>query len=138
MAVGHEGAALARGAEAEAFEREQNRWRKIVVNHQGGKLVLADAGHGVDLVRGGLHGRAPEVVRWHGGTGKCGSLREAADVDGRLGQVLRAFRREIGRASCRERVCQYVKISVVAVSLKKKNKELSITYFLVKTDNTIK
>src|SRR3546814_14782034 len=28
---------------------------------------------------------------------------------------------KIGRASCRERVCQYVKISVVAVSLKKKN-----------------
>src|SRR3546814_13543817 len=28
---------------------------------------------------------------------------------------------EIGRASCRERVCQYVSISVVAVSLKKKN-----------------
>src|SRR3546814_13296765 len=28
--------------------------------------------------------------------------------------------REIGRASCRERVCQYVKISVVAVSFKKK------------------
>src|SRR3546814_13816145 len=28
--------------------------------------------------------------------------------------------REIGRASCRERVCQYVLISVVAVSLKKK------------------
>src|SRR3546814_15530503 len=27
---------------------------------------------------------------------------------------------QIGRASCRERVCQYVKISVVAVSLKKK------------------
>src|SRR3546814_15951425 len=27
---------------------------------------------------------------------------------------------EIGRASCRERVCQYVSISVFAVSLKKK------------------
>src|SRR3546814_16603100 len=27
----------------------------------------------------------------------------------------------IGRASCRERVCQYVSISVVAVSLKKKS-----------------
>src|SRR3546814_11522262 len=27
---------------------------------------------------------------------------------------------EIGRASCRERVCQYVKISVVAVALTKK------------------
>src|SRR3546814_15213188 len=31
-----------------------------------------------------------------------------------------ASRREIGRASCRERVCPYVSISVVAVSLKKK------------------
>src|SRR3546814_6689693 len=29
---------------------------------------------------------------------------------------------QIGRASCRERVCQYVSISVVAVSLKKKKK----------------
>src|SRR3546814_17190059 len=34
------------------------------------------------------------------------------------GQVHRVV--EIGRASCRERVCQYVYISVVAVSLKKK------------------
>src|SRR3546814_11567229 len=32
----------------------------------------------------------------------------------------RLGRGEIGRASCRERVCQYVSISVVAVSLKKK------------------
>src|SRR3546814_14620043 len=30
--------------------------------------------------------------------------------------------RQSGRASCRERVCQYVYISVVAVSLKKNNK----------------
>src|SRR3546814_17726157 len=30
---------------------------------------------------------------------------------------------EIGRATCRERVCQYVKISVVAVSLKKTRKK---------------
>src|SRR3546814_20211341 len=29
---------------------------------------------------------------------------------------------QIGRASCRERVCQYVSISVVAVSLKKKER----------------
>src|SRR3546814_13704540 len=28
---------------------------------------------------------------------------------------------QIGRASCRERVCQYVEISVVVVSLKKKH-----------------
>src|SRR3546814_14340987 len=33
---------------------------------------------------------------------------------------------EIGRASCRERVCQYVYISVVAVSLKKKVKNQSV------------
>src|SRR3546814_16038590 len=30
---------------------------------------------------------------------------------------------EIGRASCRERVCQYVSMSVAAVSLKKKKKK---------------
>src|SRR3546814_13641584 len=34
-------------------------------------------------------------------------------------------REEIGRASCRERVCQYVSIWVVAVSLKKKKQKLS-------------
>src|SRR3546814_21062830 len=31
--------------------------------------------------------------------------------------------KEIGRASCRERVCQYVWISVVALSLKKKEQQ---------------
>src|SRR3546814_18207590 len=31
------------------------------------------------------------------------------------------FPRQIGRASCRERVCQYVSISVFAATLKKKN-----------------
>src|SRR3546814_12086334 len=31
--------------------------------------------------------------------------------------------REIGRAACRERVCPYVSISVLAVSLKKKLKQ---------------
>src|SRR3546814_15421188 len=36
----------------------------------------------------------------------------------------RGDRRKIGRASCRERVCQYVSISVVAVSLKKKKKDI--------------
>src|SRR3546814_21146244 len=34
---------------------------------------------------------------------------------------------EIGRASCRERVCQYVLISVGAVSLKKKRQTLRVT-----------
>src|SRR3546814_19874086 len=34
----------------------------------------------------------------------------------------------IGRASCRERVCQYVEISVVAVSLKKKITNMHNSY----------
>src|SRR3546814_15694272 len=35
---------------------------------------------------------------------------------------------KIGRASCRERVCQYVYISVVAVSLKKTEQPKSTSY----------
>src|SRR3546814_12571785 len=35
---------------------------------------------------------------------------------------------QIGRASCRERVCQYVEISGVAVSLKKKKKQAKLTH----------
>src|SRR3546814_19946697 len=42
----------------------------------------------------------------------------------RQDRVLQGFAKhatvQIGRASCRERVCQYVQFSVVAVSLKKK------------------
>src|SRR3546814_13681241 len=41
--------------------------------------------------------------------------------------ILRASGHEIGRASCRERVCQYVSNSVVAVALKKKHKQLRLT-----------
>src|SRR3546814_9922955 len=39
---------------------------------------------------------------------------------GRYARMLTALI-ELGRASCRERVCQYVSISVVAVSLKEKD-----------------
>src|SRR3546814_17196824 len=41
----------------------------------------------------------------------------------RILTVLLGFCGEIGRESCRERVCQYVLISGVAVSLKKKKKK---------------
>src|SRR3546814_20836816 len=47
-------------------------------------------------------------------------LLYAVDPKHRL-RVLAPDITQIGRASCRERVCQYVSISVVAVSLKKKN-----------------
>src|SRR3546814_11003027 len=36
------------------------------------------------------------------------------------GAIESAHRIQIGRAACRERVCQYVSVSVVAASLKKK------------------
>src|SRR3546814_18494883 len=50
-----------------------------------------------------------------------------------LGRDLKAWGvavMEIGRASCRERVCQYVEISVVAVSLQKKSYTDSTIYQL--------
>src|SRR3546814_13608634 len=45
---------------------------------------------------------------------------------------------EIGRASCRERVCQYVSISVVAVSLKnkKESKETKCVKYDINEVNT--
>src|SRR3546814_16029803 len=65
---------------------------------------------------------------------------EVLDDDERLGaavaQLMFEFARgvprvgvdddQIGRASCRERVCQYVSISVVAVSLKKHQRATAI------------
>src|SRR3546814_18590239 len=53
--------------------------------------------------------------------GLTGSRRSHSDESARARR--RADRAEIGRASCRERVCQYVEISVVAVSLKKKQQD---------------
>src|SRR3546814_12370464 len=43
---------------------------------------------------------------------------------------------EIGRASCRARVCQYVEISLVAVSLKRKRNILSINQSQVRQHQT--
>src|SRR3546814_15945392 len=58
------------------------------------------------------------------------AVKSATDGDviqlaaGDYGQVsLKGAHFEIGRASCRARVCQYVEISVVAVLLKKKQTE---------------
>src|SRR3546814_18074545 len=44
------------------------------------------------------------------------------DADRQYPQHRGGVGEQIGRASCRERVCQYVSISVVAVSLKKKQR----------------
>src|SRR3546814_13649462 len=53
-------------------------------------------------------------------------LMEGAHFE--LGGVILGSGDQIGRASCRERVCQYVSIAVVGVSLKKKQNNISITY----------
>src|SRR3546814_18361207 len=44
-----------------------------------------------------------------------------------LGVLLVVTDRELGRASCRERVCQYVYISVASVYLKKQLNNLNLT-----------
>src|SRR3546814_14285181 len=49
-----------------------------------------------------------------------GGVRLTLETDRGLRPIVAdRIRLKIGRASCRERVCQYVSISVVAVSLKK-------------------
>src|SRR3546814_18497242 len=63
------------------------------------------------------------------GGGRIADLGAGDDIDEgvaalapglrQLGPAVQLLRAEIGRASCRERVCQSVWISVVAVSLKK-------------------
>src|SRR3546814_18533895 len=53
----------------------------------------------------------------------------AEEVDRRDDQPFAAL--AIGRASCRERVCQYVLISVAAGSLKKKKKEQAIAQMTI-------
>src|SRR3546814_20045180 len=64
----------------------------------------------------------PEAVAGAGAPARSRYLRVDGGGEEALGAdpVAGADAREIGRASCRERVCQYVSISVVAVSLKKK------------------
>src|SRR3546814_17115110 len=56
--------------------------------------------------------------------GKGATFLAVEETGNRIGYVHVREGSEIGRASCRERVCQYVWISVVAVSLNNKNKEM--------------
>src|SRR3546814_17114438 len=76
--------------------------RELLVEHRN----LATDAH--DLTDQYLYGRA--CIGWK-------SIFVGQHLVGQLFQVGNAG--EIGTASCRERVCQYVSISVVAVSLKK-------------------
>src|SRR3546814_16871850 len=79
----------------------------------------------------GVEGDALADQRMRLGITRAGVLEH--DEPGRIGRTARDREQrahaqlfhEIGRASCRERVCQYVSISVVAVSLKKQNKNVT-------------
>src|SRR3546814_17702093 len=69
------------------------------------------------VVKPGITGLAQ--IRGHrGNTFDEQQLRDRLNADL---EYVSEWSLKLGRASCRERVCQYVEISVVAVSLKKKN-----------------
>src|SRR3546814_14521020 len=85
-----------------------------------------------DLRGGDDPGRRTAAGQAHGDFQRLERRARAVDA-GRTGRDLSRVRHlqagqglveEIGRASCRERVCQYVEISVVAVSLKKKELDI--------------
>src|SRR3546814_20138102 len=62
--------------------------------------------------------RQPAFIGY-GGPGRRGRVRDYL-AGYHVASCTCCLAQEIGRASCRERVCQYVYISVFAVSLKKK------------------
>src|SRR3546814_19212277 len=85
--------------------------RKLVVRRNKDRadgVALAQSLHFLDIDALG--------VESHGYDARAG-LRQRD----RCRRITQPFH-QIGSTSCRERVCQYVYISVVAVSLKKKNK----------------
>src|SRR3546814_16297737 len=83
-------------------------------NHPHGGGLRHAAGHGMANRLGG----DPQAEQAHH---RALQQRGAGTPDQRQRED------EIGRASCRARVCQYVEISVVAVSLKNK-REIKLTY----------
>src|SRR3546814_11708692 len=61
-----------------------------------------------------------EMMAAEAGASRNTLLAYSADL---MGASALLGRRQIGRASCREKVCQYVEILVVAVSFKKNNQQ---------------
>src|SRR3546814_19122238 len=82
---------------------------------RGEQALLRGGGGALPATWGRVFAENSEI-KWDGDV--------APSLDGALsgfqiGQDFAGFGAEIGRASCRARVCQYVSISVVAVSLNK-------------------
>src|SRR3546814_18572116 len=92
------------------FEIGQDEWSRIREHVMTRfRPIVEFAFGGLDAVR--AQSRLRQLVE---------KLWDAQDIDA-LAPVIKAME-PIGRASCRERVCKYVWISVGAVSLKKKKK----------------
>src|SRR3546814_17372846 len=67
-----------------------------------------------------------------------GEVEQRLDADKARGRrIERRKPDELGRASCKDRVCQYVYISVVAVSIKKHIKTLLFFYHFLLPSNLI-
>src|SRR3546814_13739911 len=103
-----------------AYAKEREQFGQPIGRYQGLKHQLAHVALDVEPAR---------ALVWYAAyawdAGLSDAPRAAAMAKAHLCDVYvratRAAVAEIGRASCRERVCLYVLISVVAVSVKKKN-----------------
>src|SRR3546814_19503232 len=82
-----------------------------------GDIVTSMSGQTIEVLNTDAEGRLVlcDVITWAQKTYAPEIIIDLATLTGAMIISL-----EIGRASCRERVCQYVEISVVAVSVKKK------------------
>src|SRR3546814_16013516 len=89
-------------------------------------MMVFGFGCGLAAIAGVIAG--PALVTDPAMAAPLGPILFVVVVFGGLGSLPGAFISamligQLGRASCRERVCQYVSLSGVGVSLKKKNKQ---------------
>src|SRR3546814_13345665 len=75
-------------------------------------------------IQTGVNG--PEIVFFEAKCFVNPEIRTSGDAKPPVVTQIQGYKNllQLGRASCRERVCQYVSISVVAVSLKKKKNDI--------------
>src|SRR3546814_18012649 len=101
-------------------------WSSDVCSSDLGGLFLRGREHAGDQSQR-VHRLRRLRARMSGGSHLARYRERAGEVAGAQHHLFRRmaehYSQEIGRASCRERVCQYVSISVVSVSLKKKTKK---------------